>query len=99
MIYMNKSYDGQHDIDHYLKNYVGQGGVELDRAVTALMELQSDSVISEELAKRLLKILLSKHLHNEIIGDIQADSWLRSNRQKLRFMGLQYGRREEIFAD
>lgn len=75
MIYMSKK-SIEYDVNKYLENYVGQSGVELDRAVTAVIELKNDGIISEDLMKRLLKLLLSKHMHNEIVGELQADNWL-----------------------
>jgi len=98
MDYMKKRNETGLDLDKYLQQYVGTKGVEFDRAVTALSLLVDDDVITEEIAGRVLKIMLARHLQNEITSEIQANTWLNDNKQKLKFIGLKYDRREEIFA-
>lgn len=82
----------QDDIYKLLRRYEAPTKIELDKAVDAILDLKKRNEISDEIAKRLVRLLISKYISDEIRADIYSSFGIRSNPLKLKFMGFRYGK-------
>ncbi len=86
------------EIDVLLKRYADPSKLDLARAIDAILELKQDKNISEVTARRLVRVLISKYISDEIRADIYVSRELKRNPRKFKFMRLKYGKTEESYA-
>ncbi len=88
------------EFDKLFSQYQSYKGMILDKTIEDIIALKESGEISNELASKLIALLISRHVAAEIRSELQ-DSGLnivKSRGKKLTFMGIQYGRRDEYFA-
>lgn len=82
-----------------LSQYEGTASVELNKALDATKSLLQEGYISEDLAKAIVKLLISKHIHDEMVRDLYgARHKTSSTRHKLNFLNISYGKTHETYA-
>lgn len=85
------------EIFKLLSRYENPSDLELKKALDAIKQLVDDNEISEVLAKHLIKLLISKHIHDDIYNTVRPIS-VNARRKTLRFMSLNYGKTHETYA-
>src|SRR6266446_9618534 len=71
-----------------LKRYESPSEIELSKALDAIKQLKEDNQISEDLAKNLIKLLISKHIHNELANEMRLAMTSHGSPKILRFMNF-----------
>jgi transposase-like protein len=80
-----------------LSSYETPSAMELNKALDAIKQLADDDEISEILAKQLIKLLVSRHIHDELSNNVRMAN-PQSSPKSLKFMNFKYGRTHETYA-
>lgn len=83
-----------------LQRYESPSALELKQALDAVKQLVEAGEMSETLAKNIMKLLISKHIHDELTGSVRVEllGGRRNAPKTINFMGFKYGRRHETYA-
>lgn len=91
--------EAQETFDRLLIRYQDTGDTRLDSAIDGLINLKESGEIPEELALKIMRFLISRHITLELLEDMRhTDLDLKPNKPTISFMRMSYGRKEEHFA-
>jgi hypothetical protein len=90
----------QEEFNQLLSRYQDTGDTRLDDAIDGLINLKKNGEISEELAIKIMKLLINRHIALELFEDMRhSDLDLKTDKQRaISLMRMSYGRKEEHFA-
>ncbi len=81
-----------------IRKYESISSVELYKTIDALKVLVEDDKITDETAERIMRLLVSRHLHKDITHELYIDDLDIKNNRKLKFINFKYGRTKETYA-
>jgi hypothetical protein len=96
---MNMNLISDEQLNQLISRYQDTGDTRLDNAIDGLINLRQSGEISEELAYKIARFLISRHISLELLEDMRhSELDVDTSSRKLSLMRMHYGRKEEIFA-